>query len=147
MKRIGGPYTLKGHREHRTHDGFAMIGDLVEDGNTVAHYQHDGTGGEMWFDWYKDDVAEARANTWARENLPAAFGGHVPDAETLVESLADEAANLKRFRRVCKAKTLFRLPTDPLDEYRQIAEPLTPRVRDYITRKHPTAEILNDQIA
>jgi hypothetical protein len=57
---------------------------------------------------------------------------------------ADE--NTKRFKRLCRTQTLFRVPGDPPDQYRKLFVPFSAAVRRLLIQQYGAeVEIVNDR--
>lgn len=67
--------------------------------------------------------------------------------ELLVARLCDELELERKLQRRCRAATLFRLPGEPKESYREVRAPFTPALKARILAKHPKAEFINRDFA
>jgi hypothetical protein len=130
--------TIKALTTWRTDDGGGFQATLVVDKKPVAQFTNAGQGGIM--EW---DVTDAvRFAAWAKTHGVTLDGRFVPCDTAIdieVARLVDEWEHIKRFTRLSKTKTIFRLPTDADGEWRTVTAPLSDKVRAYLSKTHPTA--------
>jgi hypothetical protein len=148
-------YTLKGHHELKTSDGYAMAGWLCCDGVKIATYEDGGYGGEMRVDYVGGGTgavaAEAAliAHLAALPPMPAGYEGGEPmawDVSCFIGHLADAAAHERRLNRLCMRNTVFTVPGDPEGELHTLKVAVSDKARAFVLRKYPGAVILNDRV-
>ena len=158
-------------------EGEGFNADLIRDGKKVAEVINDASGGCLDFHWldyastrvavnwtgYHNDTVvlrctpqEAalyeflRGKTWTLD-LAGHDADNSPvqhDPESYVGELVDKFLNDKRFRRMCKTQTLFRLMGDEAGTWRVLKTVFTPTVRAAIATRHPNlAEVMNETFA
>ena len=130
--------TIKALTTWRTEDGGGYQATLVVGNKPVAQFTESGQGGPL--EWNVTD--SVRFAAWAKTHGITLDSAFVPcdtaiDAE--VARLVDEWQHVKRFTRLSKTKTIFRLPTDTEGEWRTIAAPFNDKVGAYLSKTHPTA--------
>ena len=144
--------TIKTLKTWRDHDGgVAYQATLALDGRTVGQVTEDGYGGVLLY-----NIARPDAPRWTAylATLPLAEPYQDVAAER-IEALvgafleAREAVRFqKRLAKACATKTVFRLETDPVAEYRTLNAPFSDRVRQFLVGKYGTAVvILNTPLA
>lgn len=158
-------FEIKKFQSMRTDDGGGYSFDLYMDGKLAAFVCQEGNGGstmvrwsdqkhgaselEKQFDAYVDalpaEALAADAQEWEKELYPD--GKIKVDADTFLAQLADEYELTKRFKRMCKSKTLFRLPEDGKEHYRTVKQPFTPELKAKILARHPGATFINEEVA
>lgn len=156
-----GVYTVTGIKTFRGHDGQGLNANLCRDGKKVAFLLDEGCGGDMMFDWI-DSKEEALFDAFIAEEKARIPEGKKNefgmterdyfDGATWVNKAVDDHNNNKRFKRMCKTKTLFQVEGDPesfigADSFRVI-ETVKPGVREHIERKFAgkKVRILNDEL-
>jgi len=65
----------------------------------------------------------------------------------LISELVDDLKVERKFKRLCRTKTLIRLPGDKKETYRPINRRFTSEVHAAILEKYPGVEIINLQFA
>lgn len=130
--------TIKALTTWRTEDGGGYQATLVVGNKPVAQFTESGQGGPL--EWNVINATLFAA--WAKTHNVISDGQSVScdtaiDAE--VARLVDEWQHVKRFTRLSKTKTIFRLPTDAEGEWRTIAAPFNDKVGAYLSKTHPTA--------
>ena len=130
--------TIKARTTWRTEDGGGYQATLVVGNKPVAQFTESGQGGPL--EWNVINAALFAA--WAKTHNVISDGQSVScdtaiDAE--VARLVDEWQHVKRFTRLSKTKTIFRLPTDAEGEWRTIAAPFNDKVGAYLSKTHPKA--------
>jgi hypothetical protein len=153
MARQTGGYSVAKCKQMPGRDGYVLSGELHRDGARVAHYFDDGNGGEMRIDFLDRAGEEERRFTDFVASLPPeppdpSIGIAEPmdvNAAMFVCGLVDIADRIRRYRRLCKTKTVFRGKDDPNDTYRTLtALPNTEGVREYLAKNWPGATVIND---
>lgn len=139
----------------KTRNGLAWTGTLTENGTPVARVENRGDGGALWIDWTPSDGRLHGGTTAARlmahaKTLPPVtddFGTLPMDLELLLSLLADQAEMDKKLKRLCKGKTVWRVPSDPEGTWQVLAAPLTPARRADLVARYPQIEFANDRFA
>jgi len=110
-------------------------------------------GGMFRYEWASRKAAQkVQAHVDALPIIPSISGvdkslwpeGRKQDMDEFISHLVDEFESDKRFKRLCKTKTVFRLPTDKAGDYRSLNVPY-PAGRQYVLERHSTAEFLNEK--
>jgi len=137
-------------------EGKGFNAELVRDGKPVAFVIDEGNGGCYYFRWYDrgavtvdvpwvdykgnpvvvrctpEEAAmheEIRGKMWESEFLD---GQKQMDLDMFVGELVDAHENAKRFKRLAKAKTLFRYVGEPEGAWHVLKAPFSKRVKDFI---------------
>lgn len=125
-------YTFRGLRTWRGREGSGWQGTLYAGQVRVAFVHDDGNGG--MHDWQVHDPAALRA--W-EATVPARHAhSRQDDFDLAIARLADDTEAARKIARLCKSRTLFRLPDDAADTYREIRQPLTADLRAAVLRKY-----------
>jgi hypothetical protein len=162
---MNGKYEVKGVKAFRGMDTLGYNATLYRDGTKVALLVNDGSGGELqisWFDVMKPRVAisaegyKGEQYAWngtAEESALYGFVkslnlGHGTDrwnVEAFLASLVDDFENIKRFKRICKSNTLYRLVGDPEGEWRKLRHPYDEAVKSHLVGKYGKmlADVMN----
>jgi hypothetical protein len=72
------------------------------------------------------------------------------DGGFIVDELVEEHQHNKRFAKLCKTKTLFRLRNAPANEWLTVNDAFTPQVKEWIANKYGAQnieEIWNERLA
>lgn len=165
-------YAVKGVKQMEGRDGYMLNCSLYKDGKKVATVIDDGNGGclDIHFLDYKAPRVEVSGINYMDEPFnykgtpeEKAFQDYVntlptydtewsknqhPDQEHVINEMVDEYENLKRFKRACKKKTLFRLKGDE-DSYYTIKYPYCEKVRKHLETKYGDKldSIINEEVA
>jgi len=138
--------TIKTLRTWRDHDGgVAYQATLGLNGRTVGQVTEDGYGGALLY-----KIPSHDAPRWA------AYLATLPPAEPYQDVVGEqidalvgaflEAREAVRFQRqLAKAlttKTVFRLATDPVSEYRTLNAPFSDHVRQFLVGKYGAAVVI-----
>lgn len=67
--------------------------------------------------------------------------------EAFIRLLAEDTYHSVRLSKICETSTLFALPGDQKNQWRQIDAPYRAALATAIRRQHPDAEILNERLA
>lgn len=141
---------------------------IYRDGVKVAFVIEEGNGGPLnirwadeaagrvdipWFN-YKDEPMTYRATKEEALMMESIRGqtwdcnGKMiqKDLDIYIGELVNEMENTKRFKRICKTKTLFRLKGDSKEEWRTFNVPFSKRLKDHMVTKYGNKieEILNE---
>ena len=158
-------------------EGEGFNADLLKDGKKVAEVINDASGGEVDFHWLDFKSPSAFVNNWVGyQGQPtdirctpeeASFyeflrgkawdiGAGIGRASEMVQHdpqsyvgvLVDKFLNDKRFRRLCKTQTLFRLTGDEEGTWHVIKIKFTPVVRARMTTRYPNLDtVMNETFA
>lgn len=150
-------YTVKGVKTFRGMDTHGYNATLYRGKKKVAFLIEEGNGGELninWADWqqprvpistFGHDGTEYKWNGTPEEELLYA---HVrarskddhridkSEVDMFLAGLVDDFENDKRFKKMCKTKTLFRVKGDPEGEWRVISHPFGEKVREFLEKTH-----------
>lgn len=146
-------YSVKNVKTFRGMEGYGFECSLYHDNKRIATVVDTANGGCYDFYW-KDKAAEAKFDDYLASLPEETFnlgGGKTittkPSGETVVGKLVDSYENDKKFRRLCKKKTLFSLRTDEKDTYRTLNTPYNSVAIEYLTEKYGEnlAEIINSR--
>lgn len=159
---IDAGFDLKSLKKWNTHDGGGYTFTLTHHGKSVAEVLEEGHGGEIRVNWLglrwdgslmpglspadtKKAMLAQAAKTAFDAIVKAApeFESHgmklTVDKGILLEGLL----TYTEVQKLCKTKTVFRLPENPNAD-RVLNAPFDAKVRAYILQKWPTAIILNE---
>lgn len=151
LERESHAYSLRRVKTFRGREGSGLNAELLRDGKVVAFITDEGNGGMMWFDW--TDRMHGKS---AEEDLFKAFVPPDPDdkddeaqgklspetikafaMEQWVNKTVDDLLNAKRFKRMCKTKTLFQVGANVgSEEFFVIKGPYLPHVKEHLERKY-----------
>lgn len=153
-------YSIKGLKTFSGMEGQGLNATLLRDGKPVAFVLDEGYGGEMRFDFrnpgqspasYKaTSTKQARKEEQAFQSFATHWLEECGDSEerkligspsfvreVFVGSLVDAELNRRRFDRLSKKKTLFRLKGSKPHEWRTISVPYGPSVQAFLDKKYP----------
>ncbi len=132
-------------------DGLAWSGTLCDDGRRIADVCDGGHGGGLeihWFDQRDGKSADRERVAAVVAALPMEPPsdlfpeGRKRDMDEYLAELADDAAEVKRFERACKTKTVFRDGKGKVWNYRR---PYTPEAKAEVIAKYGDVEFINDR--
>jgi hypothetical protein len=152
-------------------EGLGYNAMLYRDGIKVAFVIDEGNGGEMLLRW-ADCKASRVEVPWSdyqgkpnsilctpeEAKLYEFIRGKMVDYRFSGQSqisigiflagLVDDYESPKRFKRICKTKTLFRVKGDKSDEWRTIKEIFSKRIKDFIVGKYgdQVESIMNESL-
>lgn len=135
-------YTIRGLKTFKGMEGMGGFNvTLCHAGQPVCFIINEDCGGEYYWQW-KAPEHEALVQAIV-DALPEEPFGHgmegtfKPDRDCWIATLVGEYENTKRFDRLSKTKTLFRIQGDKEGEYRVIKAPYTdPRVKPYLDKTY-----------
>ena len=172
-------YTIKNVKKFRGMEGTGFNLNLLRDGKKVAFVMDEGCGAEPCFEWVdeakpKVDVPwlnfqqepisilrcspeeaalyeSLRGQTIKMDNFRGGTITMAVDPEMFVGDLFEKYENDKRFARLCKTKTLFRLKGDKEGEWRALTVhgvSFNKAAKDKIISKYgdQVEEILNETL-
>lgn len=164
-------FTVKNIKEFRGMEGVGFNADLYMDGKKIAFVIDDANGGPYNFEWldYKAPRVNGEFLDW--QGKPAermmtpfekSFNDFVknytskeltenkltPDMDIVIGDLVDAACTAKKFKRICKTKTMFRLKGDASGDYRVMNLLFTPAVKAKMVAKFGDTleEIYNEKL-
>lgn len=174
---IKAKFDLKGLKKWPSREGGGYSFSLTHLGNVVAEVTNEGRGGEIDIRWanlridgsfYIPSDATPAAQKKAAIAATNAFNARTvleqivrttPPVKTAYDEpgdtglpvdggwLMEELVNFADLRKVCAKKTAFRRPQDGAGSYMVLNAPYDAKVRAYIVKKYPRAEILNEVVA
>lgn len=128
-------YTVKNIKTFRGMEGSGFSASIYRDGKNVGEVTDDASGGPMQFFWNTRD--EEKAAKDFEKNLPEKRYGDFEKLDQYFSELVDDFETQKKFQRISKKKTLFRLHGDNKEEWRTLSKPLTDsRVLPYLHDKY-----------
>ena len=143
---------VSGVKTFRGREGEGFNAWLHVNGVKACFVMDEATGGEYHFEWdpkYPDLEKQfyAYVDTLPEKHDVELNFTYKPNADIVVADLVNEFMNGKRFRRLCKTQTLFRVTGDPSGEYRVIKMAWGEKVKAYLDKKYPgkISEILNEK--
>ena len=152
--------TLKALRHyHKLSDETnAFTATLYVDDVKTAYCNDDGKGGCIDFQiWNVEKYAEAEA--WAKaqpgyefhgltldSNLEMIVGRLVEDDLRRALAQAEKKAEVRWLKRKCANQTLFRLLTDPEDEWRTVIHPFNARMKAWLTQKYGDKIMIGNEL-
>ena len=151
MSNVNHGYSIKGLKTWETRDGGGYTCKLLLNGKAVAECEDGGYGGGVIVDFKDSNRREefyAFLKTLPEQTFPEDMGGgsySVCD-DIFLGGMVDEERNNRRFKRLCKTKTLFSIQgDDPAEGFRTINKPYSPEIQTYLDNKYGTqvTEIVN----
>ena len=167
-------YEVRGVKKHRGHEGEPLVEcGLYRDGMKVAVYAEGDWGSEARFWWVDEKAKKVEVKGLDFSGKPFVLMGTPEEAklaahcaslpavvekgfahpcyvtpDIFVSDLATAFDNIKRFTKVCKTNTMFRLKDTPKGEYRVLKAPYSGRVKEFLTEKYgeQVEEIYNETI-
>jgi len=147
-----GDYSVKNVKTFKGHDGIGMNCDLYR-GKTKIADCHDGAyGGEIEIRFFGEN--RRKEEDLLQEicaSLPLVPFEHGDDYAVDMSSFVDDLANkallekdIKKMKKVCQTKTLFKTSTSKIGAYSIIPSPPSESIRAYIKEKFGECEIFND---
>ncbi len=155
-------FGLKGLKKWDTHDGGGYSFTLTHHGKPVAEVLEEGHGGEIRVSWSgltRDGSVMPRLSPADTKKAALAQAAKVildkivettPEFESYgmmlkanVGIFLEQLLIYTELQKLCKNKTVFRLPENP-DHDHILKAPFDMKVRAYIQQKWPTAIILNE---
>jgi hypothetical protein len=143
---LAGPWRVNAGRPVLMSDGYAWSGAITKAGRKVGWAEDGGYGGAVLvrFDGPGRDALEAEFLAAARAFDPEC---DFEQAGTFASQLADLNDEVKRLRRACKTKLVFRRAGDPGGEWRTLAVLFAPERAAALRAKYPdVVEIANEVI-
>lgn len=158
-------------------EGEGFNADLIRDGKKVAEIINDASGGCLDFHWLDFAATRVDVNWTGYHNDPVVLhctpqeaalyeflrgktwtldlAGHDADnspvqhdPESYASELVGKFLDDKRFRRMCKTQTLFRLMGDEVGAWRVIKAQYTLVLKERMQARYPTiVEVLNETYA
>ena len=150
------PYEVRNVKTFMGNDCPGFNATLYRDGVKIALVVDDGSGGMMSFEWLDCQAPKVEIPWWNYKNEPCMIlctpeeaklhefirgktfdglsGPEQMDIEMFASGLVDKFENAKRFKRLCKTNTLFRVNGDKDGEWRTIKGPFTKRIKDFIVK-------------
>jgi hypothetical protein len=137
---------VKNYHSLNTHDGVAFTCSVYVDGKKAFLAENDGMGSENLY-IVLDKELFTLASEYA-ESLPdvecEGFDFTAPsDLDFVIGAIIDRMDEDKQLKRLCKAKTLFRLPGDKDGAWRTMDLKFDETTKNIILYKYPAAEIAN----
>lgn len=142
-------YTVCKVKFFRGRDGYGFNAELLKDGKKIAFVIDEGCGGCLHYEWV--DIKERDVLCEYVKTLPSLktkFGDISADIDLYVSRLADDYETGKKFKRLCKTKTIFRLKSDNEDAYRMINRHFDSAVKVFLLKKYGESlgEIVNEKL-
>ena len=133
-------------RRVRTFQGMEGLGfnaELLRDGKPVAFVIDDGNGGQYNIRWYtrttKTENEEQRLTEFVESHTHVNELNGKPyraEPDTLIGELVDKYENNRKFKRLSKTRTLFRLKSDPGDSWSSIRVPYSAEVTTRLIKQY-----------
>jgi len=158
-------FEIKKFGSMRTPDGGGYSFDLYIDGAKAAFVCQEGNGGCTMVQWYDrvhgksaledkfaahvaalpPEVIPETAEQWEKDLYPG--GTRAIDTDTFLAGLADDYENARRIKRLCRTKTLYRLPNDKPGTFWEVRKPFSPDLKARLLAKHPQAVFVNETLS
>ena len=136
------PYHFTKTQQMEASDGLAWSAVLMLGKTKVLHVQDGGYGGGLEIHPYDPEAYKAfeahvaaLPDAFFQDDGPKPFGEDAEPARTphdrmkhFLTTLGDATQNDKRFRRICRTKTLVRLKADAAGDFRTYSVPFSPTV-------------------
>lgn len=156
-------YTITKYKRFMGTDGHGFNATLCRDGKPVANMIDSGCGGCIdyswldfhaprvdvpWLDWEDKPITiratpeeallyeECRGKTWTSNFKGMESKVFKYDPDYLVGQLINDHENTRRFKTMCKSKTLVAFRGDPEGEYRVFKVPFSPRVKQELQARY-----------
>lgn len=142
-------YNVKGVKSFLGREGYGFNAILYRGKTKIAFVIDDANGGCYHYDWY-DKTEDARLREHC-DSLPkqTIYDTEISvDPDMLMSELVDKFENDKRFSRLCKNSTVFRLKGDPKDGYQVYKKvPYNEAMKKLLVEKYGDTieEILNEK--
>jgi hypothetical protein len=145
--------TVKSYKSLPGKEGDAFNCSLYVDGKRAAVVSYDGWGGPYDYDWTPSDKKRfggplaAKVKAWVKTLPPlkSEYGDLPMDLDILTDDVINAMLEERQVKRWCRTKTVFRLKGDKAGNYRTVEAKYSARVRAFIMKKYPKAEILNER--
>ena len=117
--------------------------DLYHNGVKVAEVTDDDSGGPCYWRWLvKSEEGVLKAMI---DQLPPKRVITYWDMDVWINSLVEDYLNDKRFRRICKKNTVYRMPGEPEEEWHVVKIPYDPIQANKMKINCPGVEIMNEK--
>jgi len=132
---------LKGLKTCNSQEGIAFSANIYLDGKKLGQVLDAGNGGMIEYQLYDKEIKalQAFANTLFEKGVDdKGHCGYSPKNDMLdylVNFLVDDSRNVKKFNRMSKTKTLFRVKGDKKDEFRILSSAYSPKVKAYLLKE------------
>ena len=142
-------YNVKGVKSFRGMEGYGFNATLFRGKVKIAFVIDEANGGCYHYDWF-DRAEDKRLRDYC-ETLPkeAVYDMEIAvDPDILVSELVERYENDKKFSRLCKVSTLFRLKGDPEGQYQVYKKvPYNEAMKKHLVEKYgdTVEEILNEK--
>jgi hypothetical protein len=147
-------FEIKKFKSFRGMEGIGFNADLWVDGVKACEIDDAANGGEYGYNWVSKEMEQkVTTHVAALPIIPSVTDmdkglwpdGRKQDMDGFVAGIVENYENDKRFKRICKSKTVFRLATDPPDQYRTLKAPYLPQGKAWIATRYPNqqVEVLN----
>ncbi len=156
-------FSLRGIKTFQGKDGHGLNATLLRNGKPVCTLLDEGCGGEMWFQWHDQrhgaSEEEKRFNAFIdkrRAEIPADKVNEYDmnerelfDGETWINGEVDRIQNDRRFKRLCKTKTLFQVDGEIGGDSFRTVKGVGPQIRAWIDKQYAGKKVyvLNDKYA
>lgn len=129
--------------------------NLHLDGVKVGTVENDGHGGNdhVWVDPASGVTLDALIEAADADNTARGEESTLGDdlgrrfaLEIAVSNLLDRHEEEKFLKRHCKTKLVFRLPEDPVGEWRTMTKPYSEGCKAWVLAKYPNAIIANERV-
>ena len=152
-----GEYSVKNVKNFMGRDAYGYNANLYRGKTKVAFVIDDGNGGEPMIDWTSRNTEEQQLLDKHCASLPpldSGYEGMSPlevDAELFIGELISnliQEKDIKKLRRDCETKTLYRSKKDGYGQYAVIKHVIDDKVRQHLKTKYgEDVEIFNDVLA
>lgn len=143
-------WTVKNVKYMKGHDADSMECSLYFRNKRVATVWDDSWGGGFDFTW-RVDMEKEFSSFASQFTVPSQYfeKGQTYNMDIVVDVLATEYDEIKRFRNPCKKKTLFTLKSDPPYVHYTMNTPFTPDLAVFLKGKYgkDLKEIINTRYA
>ena len=144
-------YTVKAVKSFQGREGYGYECSLYRDGKKVGRVVDTANGGMV--DFYLNDGEEEILDAYCK-TLPkwkSQFDGKMndTDADMFIGRLVDEYENEKRFKRICRTKTVVKMTTDEDGSYSTFKCKFTPEIKQKIIERYgdKIVEFVNERFA
>jgi hypothetical protein len=156
-------YSLRGVKTFRGMDGEGLNATLLRNGKAVCDLLDEGCGGEMRFHWFDQKHGASNESGFFSEFIEAkkSLLSNVKNEEyglseqdyfdgaAFVWQMVDEIQNDRRFKRMCKTKTLFQVDGEIGGGSFHVLKGVGTHIRAYLNKKYAGKKlyVLNDKYA
>lgn len=142
-------YNVKGIKSFIGMEGSGFNATLYRGKKKVAFVIDSAQGGDYDYQWYDKAEEKILRDYCLSLSKHIAYDMEMDEhPDSLIAELVDAYENKKRFTRLCKTSTLFRIKGDEEGEYRKFRYPYNDAMKKHLRDKYgdTVVEVLNETI-